>query len=79
MIGKLILPDGNQIVLTDDGDIGVTDPDLESTVSPLFRSYKKRYSPALGPFGPSFLHDLSKKLGGTVQLEPKESRPDSIY
>lgn len=33
------------------------------------------YSPADGPFGPKFLHELADRVGGTVTLEPKAPAP----
>ncbi len=78
MIGKITLQSGDVVVLPDDSPIQSTNPSLQAYVQDELNYYK--YSPADGPFGVSFLHQMAEKLGGEVEIEEKPpSPPDTVY
>jgi hypothetical protein len=48
-------------------------PGLARSIAALYTDWPD--SPALGPYGPAILHDLARRVGGTVELEPKDAPP----
>lgn len=80
MIGKVTLPNKNIIVLEDDGKISSTDKQLEKFIEILLQNYRRKYSPAQGSFGVTFLQTLAKNFKGKVFIEDKPSLPPgTIY
>lgn len=75
MIGMVTLAGGDNIVLTDDGQVESTRPELRVYGEMVLKMYKKEYSPSKGAFGVGLLYQLAQELDGQVKIEEKEGPP----
>lgn len=80
MIGKITVSVKNtgqvvEMVLHDSGAVECQEPLLKEIAETSLLIYNRNYSPASGPYGVGFLNNLARRLGGSVEIEPKQKHP----